>query len=53
VRWITIEHAARLLDTTVPAVRMRASRMHWHRVGTGRDVRYSVEDVRHAGGLAV
>lgn len=46
VKFITVEHAARLLGTTVPAVKMRASRMKWHRIGTGRDVRYLVDDVR-------
>jgi len=48
VQWITVEHAARMLGTTVAAVKMRASRGQWRRVGTGRDVRYSVDDVRGA-----
>lgn len=51
VQWITVEHAAKMLGTTVPAVKMRASRGRWRRIGTGREVRYSVEDVRSAAGL--
>lgn len=46
IRFITPEHAARLLETTVNAVRIRAHRHRWRRVGTGRDVRYHVDDVR-------
>lgn len=52
VQWITVEHAAKMLRTTVPAVKMRASRGKWRKVGTGRDVRYSVEDVRAAEGVS-
>jgi hypothetical protein len=48
VRYITVEHAARKLETTVPAVKMRASRGKWRRIGTGRDVRYDVRDVNAA-----
>lgn len=51
VQYITVEHAARMLATTVSAVYVRASRGKWRKVGTGRDVRYSVEDVRAAAGL--
>lgn len=46
VTYVTVEHAARLAGTTVVAVKQRASRQHWRRIGTGRDVRYHVEDVR-------
>ena len=46
VRYITAEHAAKILGTTVAAVRMRASRQQWKRVGTGADVRYDIHDVR-------
>jgi len=48
--YITPDHAAKMLHTTVQAVHQRARRGKWHRVGTGRDVRYSVEDVRNATG---
>ncbi|MDR2722944.1 MAG: hypothetical protein LBB54_04375 [Cellulomonadaceae bacterium] len=47
VIWITPEHAARLHGgCTVAAVRTKASRGRWRRVGTGRTVRYHVDDVR-------
>lgn len=51
VQYVTVEHAARMLGTTVAAAKMRASRGKWRRVGTGADVRYSVEDVREASGM--
>lgn len=50
IQFITPEHAARLLGTSVNGVRIRAHRGRWRRVGIGRDVRYHVEDVRRAGG---
>lgn len=53
VQYVTVEHAAKMLGTTVPAVKMRASRGKWGRIGTGRDVRYAVEDIRAAAGLDV
>lgn len=53
VQFVTVEHAARLCGTTVQAVKMRASRGKWRKVGTGRDVRYHVEDVRAAAGVEV
>jgi hypothetical protein len=46
VMFITVDHAARLLGTSPAAVKMRAARLRWRRVGTGRDVRYHVDDVR-------
>ena len=51
VQFVTVEHAARLCGTTPNAVRIRASRGKWRKVGTGRDVRYHVEDVRAASGM--
>lgn len=45
VKFITVEHAAHRLGTTNNAVRILASRRHWRRVGTGRDVRYLIDDV--------
>lgn len=51
VQYVTVEHAAKMLGTTVAAVKMRASRGRWRRVGTGRDVRYLTEDVRAAAGV--
>lgn len=53
VQYVTPEHAAKMLGTTVGAVRMRASRGRWGRIGTGRDVRYSVEAIRSAGDEAL
>jgi hypothetical protein len=50
VQWITVEHAAKILLTTVGAVKVRASRGKWRRVGSGREVRYSREDVQGAAG---
>jgi hypothetical protein len=47
-KFVTPEHAARLLGTTVNAVRIRAHRDKWRRIGTGRDVRYLIDDVRRA-----
>jgi hypothetical protein len=46
ITYVTVEHAARLVGTTAAAVKQRASRGRWRRVGTGRDVRYHVDDVR-------
>ena len=46
VMYVTVEHAARMAGTTVAAIKMRASRQKWRRIGTGADVRYHVEDVR-------
>jgi hypothetical protein len=46
VTYVTVEHAAKIAGTTVDAVKRRASRGKWRRVGTGRDVRYHVDDVR-------
>lgn len=46
VTYVTVEHAARIAGTTVDVVKRRASRGKWRRVGTGRDVRYHVDDVR-------
>lgn len=46
ITYVTVEHAARIASTTVAAIKQRASRGHWRRVGTGRDVRYHVDDVR-------
>lgn len=46
VTYVTVEHAAKIAGTTVDAVKRRASRGQWRRVGTGRDVRYHVDDVR-------
>lgn len=51
VQFVTVEHAARLCGTTVAGVKMRASRGKWRKVGTGRDVRYHVDDVRAASGM--
>jgi hypothetical protein len=51
VQYVTVEHAARMLGTSVAAVKMRASRGRWRKIGTGRDVRYSVDDVREASGM--
>ena len=51
VRYITVAHAAKMLETTEAGVKMRASRGKWRRVGTGRDVRYDVDDVRAAAGI--
>lgn len=49
VQWVTVEHAAKIAGTTVAGVKMRASRGRWRRVGSGRDVRYFVDDVRGDG----
>ena len=50
--FITAQHAARLLGIEkVAAVWKRASREKWRRIGSGRDVRYHVEDVRRAAGM--
>lgn len=49
VKFVTPEHAARLLGTSVNAVRIRAHRDKWRRVGSGRDVRYLLDDVWSAG----
>lgn len=46
VEWVTVEHAARMLDTTINTVRIRAHRLKWKRQGTGRNVKYYVPDVR-------
>lgn len=46
VQYVTVEHAAHIAGTTVEAIRKRAARGKWRRVGTGRDVRYFVDDVR-------
>lgn len=46
LQYVTVEHAARMAGTTVSAIKMRASRQKWRRIGTGADVRYHVEDVR-------
>lgn len=46
VTYITIEHAANMSKITVNAVRVRASRGKWRRMGEGRDVRYHADDVR-------
>lgn len=48
ITYVTVEHAARITGTTVAAVKQRASRGHWRRVGTGRDVRYLIDDVRQS-----
>jgi len=45
VKYITVEHAARLLATTKVGVRLRASRGNWRRIGAGRTRRYHVDDV--------
>ncbi|WP_157257600.1 hypothetical protein [Oerskovia sp. Root918] len=44
--YVTVEHAARLAGTTVAGVKMRASRGGWRKTGTGREVKYHVDDVR-------
>ena len=46
VQYVTLEHAARIAGTTTAAIKMRASRHKWRRIGTGRDVRYHVDDIR-------
>jgi hypothetical protein len=46
VKYITAKHAARILHTTIGAVWVRAKRQKWRRIGTGRDVRYLVDDVQ-------
>lgn len=48
VTYITPEHAAKRLGCTLAAVYIKASRGKWHKVGTGRDVRYLVADVDRA-----
>lgn len=53
ITYVTIEHAARIAGTTVPGVKMRASRNKWRRIGTGRDIRYHVDDVRRSAGMLV
>lgn len=50
VKYITLQHAAHILGTTTDAAKMRASRGEWRRVGTGRDTRYYIDDVRGAAG---
>lgn len=49
VEWITAEHAGRILDVSVAAVWQRAKRERWRRQGSGREVRYHVQDVRGVG----
>lgn len=44
-KFVTPEHAARLLGIPVSTVRVHAHRRKWRRVGTGRDVRYLLDDV--------
>lgn len=51
LQYVTVEHAARMLGTSVAAVKMRASRGKWRKVGSGRDIRYSVEDIKQASGM--
>lgn len=46
VKYITVEHAAKMAGTTPETIRKRAARGKWGRTGTGRDVRYLVDDVR-------
>lgn len=46
VQYVTVEHAAHMVGSTVIAIKIRASRQKWRRIGTGRDVRYFVDDVR-------
>ena len=46
ITYITIAHAAHLAGTTEPTMRKRASTHHYRRIGTGRDVRYHIDDVR-------
>lgn len=54
VTYITAEHAMHMLGVpSVQAVWQRASRGKWRRVGTGRDVRYHVDDVRADAGVSV
>jgi len=53
VQYITVEHAAHMVGTTVEAIRQRAKRGKWRRIGTGRDVRYFVDDVRAGEQLGV
>lgn len=50
VKYVTPEHAARMLGTTVNAVRILAHRRGWKRVGTGRDVRYEVDSIKESAG---
>lgn len=45
VSWLTPEHAAKRLGVSVNSARIRASRERWRKTGTGRDVRYHVNDV--------
>ncbi len=49
VVWLTPEHAAKRLGRTVGTVRVRAHRERWRKVGTGRQVRYHVDDVDKSG----
>jgi hypothetical protein len=54
VTYITAEHAMHMLEApSVQAVWQRASRGKWRKVGTGRDVRYHVDDVRGDAGVFV
>ena len=46
IQYVTVEHAAHMAGTTVDVIRHRAARGKWRRVGTGRQVRYHVDDVR-------
>ena len=46
VKFVSPEHAAKMAGVSLAAVWQRAKRQGWRRIGTGRDVRYSVEDIR-------
>jgi hypothetical protein len=48
VQYVTPEHAARILGCTVANVWQMAKRGCWARIGTGRDTRYNLDDVRSA-----
>lgn len=52
VTYVTVAHAARMAGTTVGAVRVKAHRQKWRRIGTGGDTRYHVDDIRRASGLS-
>jgi len=43
--YVTVKHAASIAGTTVEAIKKRASRGKWRRMGEGRDVRYHSDDV--------
>lgn len=49
--WVTVEHAANMIGTTINAVKIRASRGGWRKRGTGRDVQYFADDVLGRGEL--